>query len=279
MDQGPPSAERLLKASTHLLRPLVRLLLRAGVTFPVFSDWLRVLFVDTATAELEADGQARTDSRLSLLTGVHRKEIRRLREIERAPRPREPAVVTLASEIIARWLALSPKGGNLSLPRSAEIGPSFEALVRGVTNDIRPRAVLDEWLRQGIVQVDDADCVTLTAAAYIPSPGSEAQLFYFGRNLHDHLAAAAANVMAGAGSAAPYPDLSVHYDGLGPSAAAALEATARLAAETVTREINAAAVRLVDGPDRAPGTTGRTRRVNFGVYLYVEDEPPAGKDP
>jgi hypothetical protein len=279
MESGPPSAERLLRASTHLLRPLVRLLLRAGVTFPVFSDWLRVLFVDTAIKELAADGQPRTDSRVSLLTGVHRKEIRRLREAERAPLLREPTVVTLASEIIARWLALhaqaaSPEPGALSLPRTAETGPSFDRLVRSVTNDIRPRAVLDEWLRQGIVQVDDDDRVMLTAAAYVPDPGSEAQLFYFGRNLHDHLAAAAANVMAK--SAAPFPDLSVHYDGLGPAAAKALEAVARLAAETVTREINAAAIRLVDGQDRAPAPPEGTQRVNFGVYLYVEDETPTG---
>ncbi len=270
MDSGPPSAERLLRASVHLLRPLVRLLLRAGVTFPVFSEWLRLLFVDTAIAELEADGQARSDSRLSLFTGVHRKEIRRLREAERAPLLREPAVVTLASEIIARWLALQPEAG-LSLPRTAEAGPSFEALVRSVTNDIRPRAVLDEWLRQGIVEIEEEDRVMLTAAAYRPDPGSEAQLFYLGRNLHDHLAAAAANVMA-AGTA-PYPDHSIHYDGLSLSAAKALAAAAGLAADRVTREISAAAARLVDGQDRAPGPAERTRRLNFGVYLYVEDEP------
>ena len=274
MESGPPSAERLLKASLHLLRPLVQLLLRAGVTFPVFSDWLRVLFVDTAVAELQADGQPRTDSRVSLLTGVHRKEIRRLREMERAPGLHEPAVVTLASEIIARWLAFTGPSTELSLPRVAEAGPSFEALVQSVTNDIRPRAVLDEWLRQGIVRVDDEDRVTLTTAAYIPDPGSAAQLFYFGRNLHDHLAAAAANVMAANG--APYPDLSVHYDGLSVQAAEALEAAARLAAETVTQEINAAAMRLVEGQDAAPTPTLGRRRVNFGVYLYVEDEPPAG---
>jgi hypothetical protein len=273
MESGPPSAERLLKASVHLLRPLVRLLLHAGVTFPVFSDWLRVLFVDTAIAELETDGQARTDSRLSLLTGVHRKEIRRLREMERAPLLRAPPVVTLGSEIIARWLVLQPQSAALTLPRTAEAGPSFEALVRSVTNDIRPRAVLDEWLRQGIVHLDEQQRVTLTTAAYVPDPGSEAQLFFFGRNLHDHLAAAAANVMAA--QAAPFPDVSVHYDGLTPTAARALEAAARLAAEAVTRDINAVAIRLVDEQEQRPRPPESTRRVNFGVYLYVEDEPPA----
>ena len=165
---------------------------------------------------------------------------------------REPAVVTLGSQIIARWLGLEPQSATPSLPRLAETGPSFETLVRSVTNDIRPRAVLDEWLRQGIVQIDDDQRVTLTAAAYVPDPGSEAQLFFFGRNLHDRLS---------------------------PPVAPALEAAARLAAETVTREINAAALRPVDGTESPPEPGKPTRRVNFGVYLYVEDEPHPGTSP
>lgn len=275
MDTGPPAAESLLKASMHLLRPLVRLLLRAGVTFPVFSDRLRVLFVETAVAGLEADQQARTDSRVSLLTGVHRKEIRRLRESERAPL-QEPAVMTLATEIIARWLALQQEGEGLVLPRSAEVGPSFEGIVRSVTNDIRPRAVLDEWVRQGIVRLEGEDRVRLTTTAYIPRPGSEAQLFYFGRNLHDHIAAAAANVAA-AGTA-PYPDLSVHYDHLTLPTAAVLEAAARAAAETLMLDINSIAARLVDEQANDTGSDTAKRRVNLGVYLFVEDEPVAGAD-
>ena len=125
----------LLRATRRLLRPLVRLLMRSGVTFPVLADLLRGLFVEVAITDLLVDPKTRTDSRISLLTGVHRKEIRRLRLEETGP-DAVPPVVTLSSQIIALWLGspgfLDPDGRPLSLPRTARPGvaePSFEALV------------------------------------------------------------------------------------------------------------------------------------------------------
>ena len=104
----------------RLLRPLVRLLIRAGITFPVLEDLLRGLFVDVAQNDLLPDPKSRTDSRISLLSGVHRKEIRRLRLLPQA-NTETPPVVTLTSQIIARWLGASPwidaNGNPLPLPR------------------------------------------------------------------------------------------------------------------------------------------------------------------
>src|ERR1700742_4112500 len=75
----PPAA--LLAASRRLPRALVRLMLRSGITFPVLIDALRQLFVEVAVTDILTQPKARTDSRISLLTGVHRKEIRRFREM------------------------------------------------------------------------------------------------------------------------------------------------------------------------------------------------------
>ncbi|GAB0117078.1 DUF6502 family protein [Acidisoma sp. 7E03] len=271
----PPEA--ILNAAAHLLRPLVRLMLRAGITFPILADRLRVLFVETA-AESLPDERARTDSRLSLATGIHRKEIRRLREAAAgAPVPAlaEPPAVTLSSAILARWLGdlgeLGGEGEAPTLPRVAADGPSFESLVRSVTKDVRPRAVLEDWLAQGIVSLETEDRVRLNAEAFVPRPGAEAQLFYFGRNLHDHLAAAAANVVAA--EAAPFADLSLHYDRLSRPAAEALEAAVRAGAARLLRDLNRRAAAIATEDD-AQGGKGQTRRVNFGIYLFVEDETP-----
>ncbi|MCB8881553.1 hypothetical protein ACELLULO517_14980 [Acidisoma cellulosilytica] len=262
--------EAILNASAHLLRPLVRLMLRVGITFPVLAERLRMLFVEVAASSIEQD-KARTDSRLSLATGIHRKEIRRLREAGGgAPVPalREPSSVTLTSALIARWLA-TPTDDVWLLPRSAASGPSFDALVRSVTTDVRPRAVLDEFLAQGIVTLEAGDRVRLNMQAFIPAPGAEAQLFYFGRNLHDHIAAAAANVLST--DHAPFPDLSLHYDRLSTGAADALDAAARAASARLMQDINRQAAAIAAADDASP-KSGPTRRVNFGIYLYVEDE-------
>ncbi len=155
---------------------------------------------------------------------------------------------------------------------AAAAEPSFDALVTAVTRDLRPRAVLDEWLSRGLVRLDAEERVVLNAAAYLPRPGGAEQLFYFGRNLHDHIAAAAANVLAD--GPAPFLDRSVHYDALPAPLADDLAALARQAAERALLDINRAALARLEGVAPAPGPT---RRVNLGVFLYVEDEPP-GED-
>jgi hypothetical protein len=270
--QAPPP-EALIRPLARLLRPLVRLLMRSGVTFPVLSDLLRGLYVEVAQQDLLPDKRTQTDSRISLLTGVHRKEIRRLR-LEPPAADETPGVVTLSSQIIGRWLGIVPwvdgHGAPLPLPRLAatESGPSFEALVESVTKDVRARAVLDEWLSQGIVALDAEDRVVLNVDAFVPRPGRAEQLFYFARNLHDHIAAAAANISAR--GTAPYLDRSVHYDQLPVDVAGTLEALGREAAQKMLVEINRAALRLTEA---APPAEGPTRRVNLGVYLYTESEP------
>jgi hypothetical protein len=276
--------DALLRPVRRLLRPLIRLLIEGGVTFPALADLLRNLYVEVAARDLLQDPRARTDSRISLLTGVHRKEIRRWRS-ETGEAEAVPPVITRTSQIIARWLRdaeyVDSEGKPRELPRlpRPEGGPSFESLVQSVTSDVRPRAVLDDWLNHGIVTVDADDRVVLNTAAFVPRPGSAEQLFYFGRNLHDHLSAVAANVTAS--GPAPYVERAAHYDNLSPETAARLEALGREAAQRLLTEFNRQALDLLDANDRelerAPETP--RRRVNFGLYLFVENDSAGEKEP
>ena len=274
----PPPPQLLLRALARALRPLVRLLILGGVTFPALADLLRSLYVEVALRDLLTDPKARTDSRVSLLTGVHRKEIRRQRTLEVDP---EPPSLTLSSQVIARWLGTpvlnAPDGSPLPLRRSGA-APSFEALVATVTTDVRPRAILDDWLDGGVATLDAEGRVQLAQAAFLPQGGRDEQVFYFARNLHDHIAAATANVAAP--GPAPFVDRSVHYDGLSLNAATKLEAAGRDAAQAMLLDVNRKALDIADGGSVAvpgDGAAGPTRRVNLGVYLYIEDEP-AGRE-
>lgn len=276
MVSGPavPSPAELVRSLAWLLRPLVRLAIQRGITFPLLADLLRDLYVDIARRDLLRGPRAQTDSRVSLLTGIHRKEVRRQRTAPEVLAASEE--MALSSQIVARWLAVSPwvdaAGAPLPLARNAAAGAaSFDALVASVTKDLRSRAVLDEWLSQGIVRLDEEDRVVLNATAYLPRPGGAEQLFYFGRNLHDHIAAAAANVTAA--GRPPFLDRSVHYDALPAVVAEQLALLGRQAAEQLLVQINRAAIELLE---RQPPAPGPTRRVNLGVFLFAEDEPQGG---
>jgi hypothetical protein len=260
------------------MRPLVRLMMRSGLTFPVLADSLRRLFVEIAVNDLLTDPKTRTDSRISLLTGVHRKEIRRLREMP-AETLDAPSIVTLVSQIVARWVgaaSFTDAAGRprpLARVRADGAGSSFDELVASVTSDVRPRAVLDDLLGHGVVFMDDDDRVRLNADAFIPRPGGEEQLFYFARNLHDHIAAAVTNISA-AGTP-PFLDRSVHYDRLTPSQVEVLRDYARAGAMRVLLDVNRLAQEMTDATGAAQATEAAAGRINFGVYVFDETEQPA----
>ena len=276
-DRTPLEGDRLHAPLARLLRPLVRLLVRSGITFPTLVDMLRELYVNVAEYDFSLPGKPQTDSRVSLLTGIHRKEVRRLRGAG-APVNVVPAAVSQTSRILARWLGdprYTDAGGTpLPLPRAGEAEASFESLVGAITRDVRPRAVLDEWIDRGLVTLDAADRVTLAESAYVPRGGDDQQLYYFGRNLHDHMAAAVANVE---GVDPPFLERAVHYDGLSRELAASLSERSRALAmealQSANREAHAACEAYEAGAAGETDPAGEWRW-NFGVYVYSERVEP-----
>jgi hypothetical protein len=259
----------LLAAIGRLFQPLARLLIARSVPFPLATSLLRNAYVDVATREFPVEGKRQSDSRVTLLTGVHRKDVKRLRG-QRHAAAAPPRAASLGSQLIGRWTALpeyrDAQGAPLPLPRLAGSGAqhSFESLVRSVNTDIRPRVVLDEWLRQGIAHLDGQDRVCLNVDAFIPPDGSDEMAYFFGRNLHDHLAAAVHNML---GEAPPFAERSVNYNRLTPAAVAELSELARRRGMEVLQELNARALAL---QQRDAGQPGAAQRFNFGLYLFSE---------
>ncbi len=271
-EKSVPPAAVVQRALTHVLRPLVRLMLAQGITYPALSEVLKGLYVDVAEREFTISGKAQTDSRISLLSGVHRKDVKRLRESTPAPGGEAMNSVSLGSQIVAVWIA-SPdftdkRKHPLPLPRlarGAEGAASFETLVESVSKDIRPRAVLDEWVRLGIVHIDESDRVCLNQGAFVPEKGFDEKAFYLGHNLHDHAAAAVQNMIGGAPA---FLERSVHYDGLSASSVAELAALSEKAGMEAVLEVNRKAIKL-DRRDSQHASSGK--RMTFGIYFFAED--------
>jgi len=262
----PVAASKLHASMARLLRPLVRLCISSGMTFPALAQLLRELFVNVAEQDFALQGKEQTDSRVSLLTGINRKEVARLRGAG-APVNETPATLSRTSAIIARWLAApeftSAKGDPLPLPRTAsDDAPSFELLVTSVTKDVRPRAVLDEWLDRKLVTINGDDEIVLVEAAFVPHGDDDRKWHYLGRNLHDHIAAAAMNVSS---QTPPFMERAVHYNGLSPELARRLEVRSRELAMEALKTANREADRS------AAKDKGGNSRWNFGVYVYRED--------
>jgi hypothetical protein len=264
----------LLRAAQRVLRPMARLLMAHGVNFPAFAALAKGVFVDAAVHDFPGDGSPLTDSRVSLLSGVHRREVKRLRleTLQSAP----PQVVSMGGQIVARWCA-DPRFVDAArlpkpIPRLASKGGdiSFERLVASVSKDIRPRAVLDEWIRLGVARLDNEDCVHLAESAFVPVQGAEEKAFYFGKNLHDHMAAAAHNLLDGR---PPFLERSVYYDGLSPASLETLRELSRQLAIAAMQEVNRRAMEL---QQQDAARDDAVARMTFGVYYY--DEPARAQD-
>jgi hypothetical protein len=72
-------SERLIWAATRALRPMVKRLLEMGIPFGALEVRLRELYVEVAGSELALPARRQTDSRISLVTGINRKEVKRIR--------------------------------------------------------------------------------------------------------------------------------------------------------------------------------------------------------
>jgi hypothetical protein len=146
----------------YLLRRLVRIAIGSGITYQAFCKVLRMVYFEIGQEFEPVKGKPNSDSRISLLTGLPRREVRSLRESPPEALAPAPSIERLVMDAWSSKLDFIDERGQMApLPRTARQGGarSFERLVEGISKDIRARALLDEWLRQGHVILDDDDRV------------------------------------------------------------------------------------------------------------------------
>lgn len=252
-----------LREAAVLLAPMASWLIRHGVSYPVFAELLKSVFVTAAADELTRSSTKPTQSALSLLSGVHRKDVRAIASAPAAPAavPRPP----LASQVLTRWLTDSRFRGADGRPRALKrsgSGRTFEGLCRELSNDVHPRTVFDELLRLGQVVLRDKK-VVVVADSYVPTARLDEMTALFSANAGDHIAAAVSNLTT---NAPKFLEQSIYADGLTHDSASELHIRARAAwARAFTTFVKRARTLV----DRDAASAGQ-QRVRFGVYFFSE---------
>ncbi|MBK7353850.1 MAG: hypothetical protein IPI97_12605 [Nitrosomonas sp.] len=260
----------LVSALRQVLRPLIKLMLAKGLTFTYLVELLKGIFVEVADNDYKINNKPSTDSHLSLLTGIHRKDIKRLRHNSQANSETVPPNISLGTRLVSIWTSdtrfLDENKQPKPLPRFIKEGGeiSFEGLVSSVSKDIRSRVVLDEWLRIGIAHFDEQHCVCLNTSAFIPTQGFDEKACYFGQSLHDHAAAATSNLIGGN---KPFLERSVYYDKLTTQSIEQLAARSEMLGMETLVAINKQAMELEAGDAHQNKSKYRMR---FGIYFYSE---------
>jgi Family of unknown function (DUF6502) len=274
-----------IRALRKIFRPIIKYMIAQGINFPAVTQLLKALYVEVANDDFALEHRRATDSRVSMLTGIHRAEVKRLTDEQSSPNEDAPVAVSLGGQVVARWISdptyLDANGNPIPLARHASEGGavSFESLFASIRSDIRSRPILDEWLRLGVVELDNQDRVCLKHKAYVPEKGSEEKAFYFGQNIHDHLAVSVNNML---GASPSQLERSVYYHRLTPASVETLQKLATDIGMRAIQEVNRLAIEL----DRIDaGRPEATQRMNFGLYFYSgarhkdESLPPEDSTP
>ena len=262
----------LVKAVVMLCKPLIRLLIEKGMTFPQFRELMKVLYVEVADKHFSLDGTKPSDSRIFVLTGVHRKDIKRIRQQAEQEDSQITSSASLSGEIVARWTSmpeyLDDKGKSRPLLKSGNnIEAGFEQLVSSVSKDVRAKVILEEWLRLNIVRLKD-DYIVLNDSAFVTNKEFTEMAYYLGHNVHDHLASCVNNILA---ENDPMLERSVYYASLTENSVNKLNTIASKKGNELLQHLNKQAIKLYDADKHKDDATYRMR---LGVYWYQTQLDP-----
>ena len=271
---GTPSdaPEAVLGEVLAILEPLVTWLVRSGVGYASFAAALKPVFLAQAEQELARLGRKRTDSALSLLSGLHRKDVRALGEpalqvtADNAAQGARWGKPSAANQVATRWLSLDwPDVIPFAGPE-----PSFETLARRVSRDFHHRAVLDDLVRLGVVSEEEGR-VRLSREAFIPQPGlSEARQLFAGSAV-DHLAAGVHNLSGTPGRR--FLEQSVFADGLSEASVRTLHLLAnQIWADALQRVVDQAVPLCAQDEG-----TANPQRFRLGLFSFSAPEAPQDK--
>jgi hypothetical protein len=164
----------LLSAFRVLLRPLVRILLRHGISFAEFAEIVKAVYVEVGVTDFKVDGKRGTKSRIAVITGLTRKEVSRVIEIAGAKQDAGRSNLNRVARVLAGWHTdpdfIGPYGMPLEI-RYEEDGlsaVSFSTLVRRYSGDMSQRSMLDELLRVGAVVETEPGWLKVLRRVYEP---------------------------------------------------------------------------------------------------------------
>lgn len=247
-----------LNAVRRILLALCRGFIKRGVTLPVVVNILKEAIIHAAVDQSENDNEL-TNSRISLMTGVHRKDIS---AIKGTGNPKT-LPKSLNARVIAQWVGnpnfLKADGSPAVLKRSGV--NSFEELVVSVSKDIRPRTLLDEWSKREFVSIN-SDEITLNIQNYKPNASEDESLYFFGENLADHIAVCTHNIN---NIENRLFERASYADSLSAESIKKLEAIVHDRAMTMLIDINKIALQMVQ-EDRSKKVA--KYRYKFGTYFY-----------
>lgn len=264
----------LAAAILKILLRLSRILLRNGVSFRSFVDMAKWAYVHVAMREFGIDGRKQSTSRVSIITGLSRKEVSQLRKMKTPLDTVALERYNRASRVISGWKNDARFTDHSGRPENLffDAGErSFSDLVKAYSGDATPRAVLDELIRVGAVEIGNDSSIGLVSKAYIPFNDAPGMLSILGTDVAYLIATIDHNIV---NTSDPFFQRKVLYDNLPAEALPKLNQSIREQGQQLLEKVNKQLLKQDRDVNPAKGGTGRYL-AGVGIYYFEE---PIGKD-
>ncbi|ENW93799.1 hypothetical protein [Acinetobacter sp. NIPH 298] len=185
--------ETTLEHVVTIMPQLIHWLVKSGIGYNEFTVALKALFYNEAIKELDAIKQKKTDSAISLLSGLNRRDVRSFcqtyGEYSLIDQFNIQLPISVPARVVGMWI-------NQKLPQQIPFQGeenSFESLVKQISSEKHPKSILLELKRLGIV-AEEKDNIVLQNSSFTPDPQADESKQLLTQNISDHLAAGISNL-------------------------------------------------------------------------------------
>lgn len=264
----------VLSACREFMKPIARLLLRNGIGYREFSELCKSIFVEVASDDYGIRGRKTNMSRVAVMTGLSRKEVRKLRDAVGSEAGTFVTRVRRPESVLSIWHSDPEFLDRRQRPKRIRFdgpGANFRTLVTRVGGDIPPRAMLNELLRAGSV-VREGEKLRAVSRSYVPEPNDPEAILVAGGAIRDLVATINHNL------GCAEPDLRlferrVYSDALPILQRPRFKKLAREKGEILLRDLSA----WLSERERGLGTEHvdsmprqKSPRIGVGVYFFDE---------
>lgn len=168
--------KQVLDSFLVVIRPIIRIFLRYGIGYREFLEIIKMAYVDVASSDFGIRGRPTNISRIAVMTGLTRKEVRRLRDKIAEGGDRITVKTTPLADVLHHWHAhdefTTSSGRPKSIPFTGSTD-SFSNLVKKFGGDVPAGAMRTEMKRIGVVEENSDGSLTLLDRIVEPSEGHE----------------------------------------------------------------------------------------------------------
>ena len=252
------------------MRPIARLLLRCGVTWKELAEICKIVYVEAATADYGKHGRPANSSRVAILTGLSRREVKRIKDVIAQPQRRgfqSIERINHASRLLTGWYTdpdfLDPRGNPRLLSEEGDLG--FEALLKRYAPGIPPTAMLKELKSVGAVRQTAAGKLRAMTRYFMPGELDRDAMVRSGSVLHDIASTIAYNRLRAPDEPSRFERRATNYK--------VRRGLKRAFHEYLERQ----GMEFLEGADRwlseheAKHKDDKTDRLGVGVYLITDD--------